>query len=183
MRLLTPLRFSVGCVLVLANLFISARAQDGTVARAYVGKDGLVHVVLAAGGETVAAPEKYPEKGGLPLQASVDNPIIAADGRTVGWIVNFDNCCTSYPIPLILAVYRDGRVIQRLTPSDYPPMILDWHFVAGGKQIAISTGPLHGDDSSWAFELYAVATGRLIQRWDGNSRGPDPAWVQAFSKQ
>lgn len=42
-------------------------------------------------------------------------------------------------MPLMLVVYRDGRVFQRLTASDYPPLIWDWRFVAGGKQIAIST--------------------------------------------
>ena len=42
---------------------------------------------------------------------------IAEDGRTVGWTVLYDNCCTSYPIPLLLVIYKDGKVQQRLNKS------------------------------------------------------------------
>ena len=161
-------------------------AQAEHVTRAFVGQDGLIHILNSDGREFVAARDDSPESAlrkdpGF-NQQSVEVPKIAVDGKTVGWIVNFGNCCTSYPIPLMLVVYQNGRVIRRITPSDLPPIILDWHFVAGGKEIAISTSTLHGD-SHGAFELYMVKTGRLIQRWDAENSGPDPAWVQTFGKE
>jgi hypothetical protein len=39
---------------------------------------------------------------------------IADDKKTVGWLAEYENCCTSYAVPLKLVIYRDGKVRQRL---------------------------------------------------------------------
>jgi hypothetical protein len=165
----------IGCryaflVLVIAFSIVGTlTAQSEHVTRAFVGEDGLIHILNADGREFVATKEDnpYPDLRKDPgaNQESVGIPKIAADGRTVGWIVNFGNCCTSYPIPLMLVIYRDGKVLQRLSAGDWP-MIWDWHFVAGGKQVEISTGPLHGEGGG--SERYVVATGQLIHRHEAN---------------
>lgn len=46
----------------------------------------------------------------------------------------YENCCTSYPIPLNVVVYRDGHRLK-ISPRQ---MIWDWKFVADGQRIAIS---------------------------------------------
>jgi len=48
-----------------------------------------------------------------------------------------------YPIPILLVIYNDGKVQQRLNKGGQ--MIYDWGFRASGKQVAFCTGTTHGD--------------------------------------
>jgi len=43
-------------------------------------------------------------------QVGFDKAAISEDGRSVGWVALYPNCCTSYPIPLKLMVYSNGRL-------------------------------------------------------------------------
>ena len=52
----------------------------------------------------------------------------------VGWTVLYDNRCTSYPIPLLLVIYKDGKAQQRLNKSGQ--MIYD-----GGSGLLASKWP------------------------------------------
>jgi len=65
-----------------------------------------MHVVLRDGRDDKISKEKD-QVGGRSIR-------IAEDKRTVGRTVLYENCCTSYPIPLLLVIYRDGKVQQRL---------------------------------------------------------------------
>src|SRR5262249_22074198 len=42
-------------------------------------------------------------------QVGFQSIAIARDGRSVGWLALYPNCCTSYPIPLELVIYSGGR--------------------------------------------------------------------------
>jgi hypothetical protein len=58
---------------------------------------------------------------------------IADDKKTVGWLADYENCCTSYPISLKLVIYKGGKVRQRLGDG---MMIYDSRFLESGKQAA-----------------------------------------------
>ena len=55
-------------------------------------------------------------------------------------------------------------------------MIANWHFEAGGKQVAFSTNTVHGDLAP-QYELRDTRTGRLISSSDGHLTGKSPAWA------
>src|SRR5712691_3957260 len=42
-------------------------------------------------------------------QERFDSIAISADGRAVGWVNLYPNCCTSYPIPLKVVILVNGR--------------------------------------------------------------------------
>jgi hypothetical protein len=73
-------------------------------------------------------------------QVAVSAPKLAADKQTAGWLIEQENCCTSYSIPTGLAIYQAGR--KRLLSDGL--MIYDWSFVGEGSQVAVSTGAVHG---------------------------------------
>jgi hypothetical protein len=79
-------------------LFVQSRSV--TLANVYAGGDGLAHVVDATGKDTTFKKEKN--------QVTVSRPKLSPDKQTTGWQIDQDNCCTSYPIPTRLAIYRAG---------------------------------------------------------------------------
>jgi hypothetical protein len=52
------------------------------------------------------------EAPALPDQVGFDSPEISPDGRYVGWLALFPNCCTSYPIPGKLVVLGKDRKLR-----------------------------------------------------------------------
>ena len=124
---------------------------------------GVLHLVDSLG--TDAIPPKVKN------QRSCDSPKISADKRTVGWQVNFENCCTSYDIPLTLVLYRAGMIVQTIAPGQ---VIYDWQFWMNDK-VAISSGPTHGDFGRH-LGLYDIATGKLIKDWRGDHGDTPPVW-------
>ena len=99
-------------------------------------------------------------------QSSVEAPVVADDGRTVGWLVNFPNCCTSYPIPLVLVIYRDGRILRRIVSGVALP-IWKWSFVPGGERVTYYSEMVHGGKVRRA-ELRDVVNGKVIDFWNGD---------------
>jgi hypothetical protein len=73
------------------------------------------------------------------MQVAVSAPKLAADKQTAGWLIEQENCRTSYSIPTGLAIYQASR--KRLLGDGL--MIYDWSFVGEGSQIAVSTGTVH----------------------------------------
>ena len=150
---------------ILAAIFVAmlpamASAQAGTgtttIAAINIGPDGAVHIVHSDGREFV--PPKETD------QVGTSSPIVTEDKRSAGWLVDFENCCTSYPIPLKLVVYRLGKPLRRFEPG---MGIFDWCFVAGGKQVAFYTDTVHSNLAPH-FELRDVESGRLVSKWDGH---------------
>ena len=134
------------------------------IGRAYVDATGRAHVVYEDGRDTRVPAEKD--------QVSCDKPAIAPDRRTAGWLVNVPNCCTSYPVPITLVIYRSGRVIARIGDG---MMLYGWKFVDGGRKVAVSSGTVHGM-TFVHFTLYEASTGKLLATWDGHEDDTPPDW-------
>lgn len=145
------------------------RAQFKSVSRAYLDSAQVIHVVYSDG-EQLQPP---PEKG----QASCESPKVAEDKQTVGWLVDYKNDYISYPIPLTLIVFRGRKVLQRFG-GDLDP-IEDWHFQAGGGQVAFVTNALHGGGRAH-YELRDVQNGSLVAHWDGPLNQKAPAWTRGL---
>ena len=157
----------------------TALAAD-RVRSAVIGGDGLVHITTGSKSEFVAPREGAgADPGGV--QAAVEAPAIAADGKTVGWLVDFQVCCQSYPIPLELVVYRNGRILRRIQSASTPE-IWRWKFIEGGKRVAYYVEFPHGGRGVGC-ELRDVETGRLLGQWIKDEGKPLPAWAEAFRGQ
>jgi hypothetical protein len=109
---------------------------------------------------------------------------LALDKRTIGWEESFDNCCTSYSIPLVLAIYRSGRTILHIQQGQ---MLWYWTFRDGGKQVAAVWGTTHGP-SVGDYQLYDVETGRMVSEVFGDpatqSLSADaPEWAKETERQ
>jgi len=90
---------------------------------------------------------------------------LAEDRQTLGWAIDVENCCTSYPIPLHVVVFRDKRVLRIFNPG---LMVWDWEFVQGGRQVKIVSGTVHGSDVGDE-QLYDLKSGKLLSdSWGGD---------------
>jgi len=154
-----------------------ARAQDAnTIAKVHIADPnghvvthdiGLVHLVDGSGKDIIPPKEKD--------QVACSDPKISADKLTAGWLVDYENCCTSYPISLTLVLYRNGKVVQRLAPGQ---MIYDWHFWKN-DEVAVSDGPTHNPSGPHLF-LYDIRTGKLLKEWTGEYGDKPPAWGEGL---
>jgi hypothetical protein len=140
-------------------------ATAAIIAKLSINPDGRVHIVHSDGEEITAPKERD--------QVSVKSAALADNRLAAGWLVEYENCCTSYPIPLTLVIHIPGRPLQRLGDG---MMICNWRFEAGGKQVAFYTNTVHGDFAPH-YELRETRTGRLIAKWDGHLTARSPAWA------
>lgn len=156
---------------ILWMLLSAAAVAQAPAIRAYVDDaDGRVHIVNRVGKDIGIPKEKD--------QVRCDSPRVAEDQQTAGWLVDYENCCTSYPIPLTLVVYKSGRIIRLIQPG---LMIFDWRFVEGARKIALSSGTVHGMTFR-SLSLYDVHTGRLLDRWEGSFEEAPPLWARGLSQ-
>jgi len=116
-------------------------------------------------------------------QVGAEQIAVSKDGRSVGWLALYPNCCTSYPIPLKLVIYTDGR--RRVFEVNGLP-IWRWQFSADGARVAFEQETAHGG-LGIHYELRDVASGRLVERYDPSEHAADegpppdmPAWVKAL---
>jgi hypothetical protein len=154
----------------------SSFAAD-TYVQASIDQAGPLRIVTKDGREII--PKKDAE------QVSFDKPEISQDGRAVGWVALYPNCCTSYPIPLKLMVLSNGRV-RTFTGRGLP--VWQWSFQSGGKRVAFGQETVHGG-LGVHYELRDVDTGRLIEEYNP-AVGPDnqplaiqkvPKWVEELN--
>lgn len=147
-----------------AGYAIGAKADDGS------------SLSLARDGRTVPAPKTEPE------QAGFEQARVSADGRTVGWVAQMPNCCTSYPLPLVLVLYRDGKVIRRF---DEAPPIWDWAFVPGRDEVVIRQAYPHGPEY-FTFTRLRIADGKALASYecsqDEKVHAPRPAWTRVIAE-
>jgi hypothetical protein len=156
------LLFSSVFVLVAAGW---SEADSAKLSKAYIGQDGLAHVITE-GGEDRAIPK-------ADGQVAVADPKLAPDDRTAGWLIEQDNCCTSYPIPTRIGIYRDGKTI--LLNSGL--MVYSWNFRNGGKQVVASIGTVHGMELA-DFVLFDSRIGKVLKEWSGASDQKAPEWTK-----
>ncbi|HXE13403.1 MAG TPA: hypothetical protein VN633_14855 [Bryobacteraceae bacterium] len=155
-------------MLVLARmaslLFIVVQAGVAqTVSRAYVGHDGNAHLIFPDGTSKTISRE--------PEQIGCENIAISPDRKIVAWSVLVENCCTSYPIPTSVVVYRKGKTFTISTGQ----MIWRWHFL-GNNRLALLSGPTHGGAATT--NLYSLADGKIVESWNG--KGDAPNWAKAW---
>jgi hypothetical protein len=110
-------------------------------------------------------------------QVSFEKVQISPDGRAVGWLALFPNCCSSNPIPLKLVILMNG---ERCTFGGNGRPIWKWCFWEEGKKVALEQETEHGG-LGVHYELRDIATGELSDQYDPDSK-PDvvtkpPRWV------
>jgi hypothetical protein len=145
-----------GLVLLPGAAPTSRRAQRQAIKRVYVSTDGNIHIVPHQGKEISAT-----------KTGDGKDPKIAADRRTVGWLVTGrldpEHPDVGHPEHLVsvaekLVIYRNGRVIRVIMPGGF---IREWRFRNKGTQVVIYAGGLH---FAGTYALYEVATGRELGR-------------------
>jgi hypothetical protein len=163
---------------LLSFLFAAIGAQAATVEYASATLDDKQQLQLEdSNGIRSAAPLAPVALETIGNQVGFDQPLIAPDRRTLGWLAEYDNCCTSYSIPLQLILYRDGRIVRKLRGNGLP--IWQWRFVHGAKQVVFVQRPTHGSFPDH-YELRDVASGRLqaeYDQYDDQDRQKMPRWA------
>jgi hypothetical protein len=170
-------------------------AENAHITRYYVDKPSLdsgyetgdLHIIYSDKTEiieTLPPKEKSTEKNIVENQEGIEDVKIAPDQRTIGWAMTFDNCCTSYAIPMVLAIYRSGDTVLHIQQGQ---TLWHWMFLDGGKQAAASWGPTHGPFGG-DYQLYDVKTGHLVSEVFGDpktqSLSPDaPEWAKETEQQ
>ena len=91
-------------------------------------------------------------------------------------LIAYPNCCTSYPIPLKLVIYSNGKT-HTFTGNDLP--VWQGRFLSSGKQVAFEQETVHGGQGVHC-ELRDVATGRLVAEYEPDPEKAEapPSWVK-----
>ncbi|MFI5113894.1 MAG: hypothetical protein ACHP7J_02035 [Terriglobales bacterium] len=168
----------------------SAPGGDAYIVKCYVDEalpgsgyeTGSLHIVYSDKTEvveTLPAKQKSTEDNIVFNEEGITDPKVAPDKRTVGWTENFDNCCTSYSVPVVLAIYTSGKSILHIQQGQ---MVWYWTFRDNGKRVAAVWGPTHGPEVG-DYQLYDVKTGRMLSEVYGDAKTqslkPDaPEWAR-----
>lgn len=127
---------------------------------------------LKQAGRTIRAPKTEHEQEGF------WQPRVSADGRTVGWVAETANCCTSYPLPTVLVLYRGGKVIRRF--PEVPP-IWEWQFGPGPDEVVTRQAYPHGQEY-FTYSRLRISDGKLLAQFECNQDEPvkavRPAWAR-----
>ena len=150
--------------------------ETGTLRIAYSDKTEIVEALLPK--------EKSTEKNIVYNQEGITDVKVATDKRTIGWAETFDNCCTSYSIPIALAIYRSGDTILHIQQGQ---ALWYWTFRDGGEHVAAVWGTTHGPYGG-DYQLYDAKTGHLISEVFGDpttqSLSADaPEWAKETERQ
>ena len=170
-----PRRLAALIATVLAAGLLPSIARAGYTATT-LSEDGSRLTLTDSQGRRIEAPR-------LPDQVAFSTPRRSRDGRHVGWLAMFDNCCTSYPIALKLVVLDDAGRMRSFEGEQLA--IFDWCFPPGRPSVAFRQGVLHGTDAQH-FERRRIADARLLASYDyphderehAAARRKAPAWVR-----
>jgi hypothetical protein len=129
---------------------------------------GLLQSVYSDGVDVV---ERLPAKEKRKADDSAENEErfadaqVASDKKTLGWTESYDSCCQCYPMTLVLALYRSGKIIQRMRNR----MLWSWMFLDAGRRVAVELGPTHGPEVGH-YLLDDVNIGRMLSEvWGAES--------------
>jgi hypothetical protein len=172
----------------------SAPGGDAYIVKYYIDEafpgsgyeTGNLHIVYSDKTEVVEKlrpKEKSTENNIVRNEEGITDPKVAPDRRTAGWTENFDNCGTSYSIPLVLAIYTSGKSILHIQQGQ---MVWYWTFRDGGKRVAAVWGPTHGPEVG-DYQLYDVKTGRMLSEVYGDAKTQSlrpgaPEWARQTEK-
>ncbi len=141
--------------------------QKQTITAMFVDGDGAFHALLSDGKQDEVPKQKE--------QVGAASVKISEDRRTVGWLVDSNFCCTSYPLSLMLVVYRPGKPLAKFTGDGRA--IFNWDFEADGKQVEFYQDYPHGTPVQH-YSLVDVETGKLVAEWGGEITSDAPEWVK-----
>ena len=164
-RILTGVVTDSGVERFFLALPLSLAASE-TYIEVTIDNDGRLHIVTADHRDIMPKPDNE--------QVGFDKPAISEDRTMVGWLALYPNCCTSYPIPLALAIYKNGTVV-RTFGGGLP--IWRWRFEADGKRVAFAQETVHGH-LGVHFELRDIESGRVIAAHDGDPGPHAPQWIR-----
>lgn len=138
-----------------------------------IDADGHLRILTSEQRTLVVPKGGSPKAGGsFGEQTAFGTPVLSDDRRAVGAQAMFENCCTSYDVPLQLVIYSSGTTHR----FEGGLAIFDWHFVDGGRRVAFSQQPVHFA-CSVHWELRDIATERLVATVDVPEvcgENPDP---------
>jgi hypothetical protein len=133
-----------------------------------IDPSGQLHITTKHKREIV--PKKEPQQVGF-FNAQISN-----DGRAVGWLAMYPNCCASYPVALKLVVLINGEE-HIYTGSGLP--ISEWCFWSQGRQVGFKQQTERGGNAVH-YELRDLETGALADKYDPDA-SPNvtkpPRWV------
>jgi hypothetical protein len=129
--------------------------------------------------EKIPPAQKSSDKETVFNEVGFSDVKVSSDKRTIGWTEVFENCCTSYPVPEVLAIYQSGETITHIQQGQ---MVWDWVFLDGSQHVSAVWGPTHGTDRG-DYQLYDARTGHMLSEFFGepadNSTNPEaPEWVK-----
>lgn len=132
---------------------------------------------------TMTAPRTEPEQEGFA------RPRRTPDAAQMGWLATTSNCCTSYPLPTVLVVWRAGQPVRRFAGE---LTIWDWRFWADDTEVIYRQSAPHGI-SSVIYARRRLSDGKVLATFtcwpdedgpplaDGSVGfiydAPVPAWV------
>jgi hypothetical protein len=136
-------------------------------------------VITTSSGQRIVIPKSDQKQDGE-QQVGFKDIAISPDGQAIGWTALFPNCCTSYPVPMLVEAYSAGK---RRT---FDPAIAPWHwcFVDGSQKIAALSTTVHGPQNE-IIELWDIASGKKLEdfTWmEGESYPRAPNWVVSIRK-
>ena len=143
---------------------------------AFAAGDIYVETVIDPSGQLRITTKRHreivPKKDGD--QTRFDDAQISPDGRAVGWLALYPNCCTTYPVALKLVVLVNGEQ-HTFTGTGLP--IARWIYWGAGKQVAFEQETVHGG-MGVHYELRDIETGELADKYDPDANpGKPPRWV------
>jgi hypothetical protein len=156
--------------------YVAGAAPDSTY------DTGPLHIVYSDGTVVI---QDLPPKTRSTENHIVSNPEgfsdvqLAEDRQTLGWTETYDNCGTSYAVPLVVVLYRSGKVLARIQTGQ---MVWSWTFSKHGNRAAVVWGPTHGPEVG-DFKLYDVRMGKVLAEVYGDPqtqalKADAPSWAK-----
>jgi hypothetical protein len=133
---------------------------------------GVLEVIHQDG--TRFKPAREASRDSIQRFAGFSQAAVSADRRLAGWLLDYGNCCTSYPVPLVLVIYEGGKEIRRIEDG---LMMYEWYFWADGREVVYHADTVHGNFGPHAVRV-DIATGKQLARFDGNPDETSPAWTR-----
>jgi len=140
---------------------------------------GQLHIITTDQKEILPPKRSYKLGDEILNQVGFMDAVISDDKTTVGWLALYPNCCTSYPIPLELIIFNNGKIMRVFIGTGLP--IWKWKFENKGTQVAFEQETVHGSGGIH-YELREIKTGLLIDSLDGDPHPKSPKWLRDFNQ-
>lgn len=159
--------------------FVSPTASADYTA-ASLAADGSRLVITNDDGSQFPAPM-------LSEQVGFEQARISSNGKNVGWLGLYPNCCTSYPIPLKLVVLDQSRRLHIF--EGIKIAIFKWCFLPQSTSVAYMQTVLHGSNFEH-FEVRSISHGTLLAEYEypddetenAAARQRAPSWVRCVEQ-